>query len=558
MGHIQHYCKNPKVQESVLQKGSKKLARTGRQEPLSVQISRPLPYQLKLMPGLSWFLPARVNGIRIDMLVDTGAECTLIHKLKWEEIAKTDSEQYKLSPSGALELADGSGMEVAGEFVGSLYIGGQTYTGRIIVANIGNLSGVLGLNFLEKINAKIDLQHGELELPGHTVIMHKLKAPEYCRIAVVEKCEIPPGDEVMVKGLVRGIHSKSKLGVTPSIGAVEGQGSLGKRGLRVAKSVVSPFEGYIPLSVINLSDGIVTLQEGETVGRLFPIEEIVEVTDKATAFDAARVERKLPDHIQPLVDACKDDLSFEQLQELSDFLGDHQSMFASPDGKLGVTSLVDHAIDVGNAKPIKQAPYRPPFAKRKVAEKEMERMLAQGVIEPSSSPWASPVVLVTKKDGSIRFCVDFRKVNGVTVKDAYPLPRIVDCLDTLGGARWFCTLDLASGYWQVPMKEGDKEKTAFTTGTGLYQFTVMPFGLSNAPANFERLMERVLSGLQWHQCLVYLDDIIIFGSDFDETLGNLKMVFERLQSANLTLKAKKCSFFKREYVSSGMLCLLKE
>ena len=156
-------------------------------------------------------------------------------------------------------------------------------------------------------------------------------------------------------------------------------------------------------------------------------------------------------------------------------------MFATLNGDLGVTHLVEHSIDTGNATPIKQAPHRPAFAKREVAETEIKRMLKEDIIEPSNGPWESPVVLVTKKDGSVQFCIDFRKVNCVTRKDAYPLPRIIDCLDTLGGSEWFCTLDLASGYWQVPMKHEDRPKTAFTTGTGLYQFKVMPFGLSNAP-----------------------------------------------------------------------------
>ncbi|GFY34443.1 retrovirus-related Pol polyprotein from transposon 17.6 [Trichonephila clavipes] len=139
------------------------------------------------------------------------------------------------------------------------------------------------------------------------------------------------------------------------------------------------------------------------------------------------------------------------------------------------------------------------------------------VIEPSSSPWASPIVLVRKKDGSTRFrAADYRPLNDVTKKDSYPLSRIDDTLDTLAGNTWFSTLDLKSGYWQVELHPDDKEKTAFTTEQGIWQFKVMPFGLCNAPATFERLMETVLGGLSYETCLVYLDDIIIVGRSFEE------------------------------------------
>eukprot|EP00731_Ephydatia_muelleri_P031170 Em0022g684a len=136
-------------------------------------------------------------------------------------------------------------------------------------------------------------------------------------------------------------------------------------------------------------------------------------------------------------------------------------------------------------------------------------MLRDDVIQPSSSPWASPIVLATKKDGSPRFCVDYRKLNEVTQKDAYPLPQIDETLETLAESQLFSTLDLASGYWQVELGSVDRQKTAFCTAEGLYKFKVMPFGLCNAPATFERLMSMVLSGLQWSSCLVYLDDIIV-------------------------------------------------
>ena len=148
----------------------------------------------------------------------------------------------------------------------------------------------------------------------------------------------------------------------------------------------------------------------------------------------------------------------------------------------------------------------------------------------------------TEKDGSLRFCVDFRQLNAATVKDAHPLPRIDDLLDTLHGAKWFSTLDLKSGYWQVPITEQDKAKTAFRTSSGqLFEFSQVPFGLCNAPATFSRLMDRVLAGLHWETCLFYLDDIIVFSSTWEEHLARLRQVFERLRHANL-----KCTFAANE------------
>ncbi|GFW41171.1 retrovirus-related Pol polyprotein from transposon 17.6 [Trichonephila clavipes] len=168
------------------------------------------------------------------------------------------------------------------------------------------------------------------------------------------------------------------------------------------------------------------------------------------------------------------------------------------------------------------------------------------ILGPSSSPWSSPIVLVKKKEDSTRFCVDYRRLNDVTKKDSYPLPRIDDTLDTLAGNTWFSTLDLKSGYWQVELQPGDKDKTTFTKRQGLWQFKVMPFGLCNAPATFERLMETVLGGLSYEACLDYLDDIIIVGRSFEEHLKNIRRVLQKLKEANLKLSPSKCHLFRRE------------
>ena len=221
-----------------------------------------------------------------------------------------------------------------------------------------------------------------------------------------------------------------------------------------------------------------------------------------------------------------------QRKQIIDLVCDYQDVFADEQESLGRTSTIRHKIDTGAAKPIKQAPRRLPQAKREIIEAEIDRMLKQGIIEPSTSSWSFPVVLVKKKDGSPRFCVDFRKLNNVTVKDAYPLPNAEEVIDELSGSRWFSTLDLASGYWQVELDPIDREKTAFTFhGKGLFHFKVMCFGLTNAPATFQRLMETVLKGILWKICVVYMDDVICYADKFQTAYNNLKIVFQRLREA---------------------------
>ena len=256
-----------------------------------------------------------------------------------------------------------------------------------------------------------------------------------------------------------------------------------------------------------------------------------------------RVRVDLPAHLATLADNAGGQLSIQQKRSSTRSAETLRSL-STADGKVGSTDLVRHTIDTGNASPIK-TPYRPPaFAKRAIIDENLDQMLKNGVIEPSNSPWSSPVVLANKKDGSARFCIDLRRLNNITKKDAYPLPNINDCLGSLYGAQWFATLDMASGYRQVDLDESAKEKTAFATHRGLYQFRKMPFGLTNAPATFMRLMETVLQGLNWEECFVYLDDIIVFGDSFEQCLNRLDKVFQRIQEAGL--KPSKCQLFKTQ------------
>lgn len=172
-------------------------------------------------------------------------------------------------------------------------------------------------------------------------------------------------------------------------------------------------------------------------------------------------------------------------------------------------------------------------------------MLEMGIIEPSSSEWSSPVVLVPKKDGSLRFCMDFRKVNAISSFDPYPMPRIDDLIDRLGSAKYLTTLDLSKGYWQVPMSNDCKHLTAFKTPFGFYQFCYMPFGLQGAPATFQRLMDQVLKGAETYSA-AYLDDVVIHSRSFDEHLVHVKEVLRRLKEAGLTVNSQKCAVAQKE------------
>eukprot|EP00731_Ephydatia_muelleri_P008908 Em0004g1246a len=252
-----------------------------------------------------------------------------------------------------------------------------------------------------------------------------------------------------------------------------------------------------------------------------------------------------------MADRSAGDLTSEEKNWLYELLVEFADVFAESSDDMGRTGVVKHSIDTGTSHPIRQQCRRVPPFRREQAKKMIDDMLQKDIIQPSSSPWASPIILVPKKDGSLRFCIDYRKLNSVTRKDAYPLPRVDDTLEALSGSKWFSTLDLLCGYWQVEVEEKDRHKTAFCTREGLFEFKVMPFGLCNAPAVFQRLMDLVLSGIQWERCLVYIDDIVIMGKTFERHLQNLKLVLERLRRAGLKLKPSKCSLFQDKVVYLG-------
>src|SRR5215216_4706688 len=237
-------------------------------------------------------------------------------------------------------------------------------------------------------------------------------------------------------------------------------------------------------------------------------------------------------------------LNEEEKEMFEDFMKPYQDLFIWEDNQFGKTSTIKHNIETGDAIPIKQRFYRTSYQNQQFIKQEIQRLFNAGLIQPSKSQWTSPVVVVEKKNGKKRLCVDYRKLNSVTKRDNYPLPRIDDMLDTLNGSQWFSSLDLSSGFWQVEMEEKDRETTTFTTRFGTFEFNVMPFGLCNAPATFQRLMDTVLRDVLWQYAVVYVDDINIGSKTFKEHLLHLEQVFLRLRQAGLKLSPEKCFFFE--------------
>ena len=234
-------------------------------------------------------------------------------------------------------------------------------------------------------------------------------------------------------------------------------------------------------------------------------------------------------------------------QDAKDMLKRNAQVFSKDDMNMGRTNLVKHHIKLTDPAPFKEAYRRIPPQMYDEVKAHIQEMLDLGAIRPSNSPWASAIVLVRKKDGRLRFCIDLRRLNNRTVKDAYSLPRIESILDSLGGAQIFSTLDLKAGYWQVEMAEECKAYTAFTCGPlGFYECDTMPFGATNAPATFQRLMHDCLGDLNMNWCIVYLGDIIIFSDTKEEHIKRLEAVFQKLMAAGLKLKPTKCFFFRDE------------
>ncbi|GFU88767.1 retrovirus-related Pol polyprotein from transposon 412 [Trichonephila clavipes] len=433
------------------------------------------------------------------------------------------------APRGATDR-DGEKIDIHGKLKVKIKFGDTTYQHAVYVADIAD-PFILGLDFLKEHGFTLDFNKNELRSIHEEVTIFKIKhrTESIRQVTANENITIPPRTEIIVPGYIgNDVSFNSGL-----IGTAENKAN----GLLIASTLVDLSRKTIPVRICNVTEKPRVFQKGEVLATCSPVTCVC----KSSSLLLSNSPQQLtPDLLENA------ELSPNRKAPQKDCSKNLKTCFLETVAILAITTVTQHRIDTADHPPIKQHPRRLPFAKQEEVGTLLREMQENDIIEPSSSPWASPIVLVRKKDGSTRFCVDYRKLNDVTKKDSYPLPRIDDTLDTLSGHKWFSTLDLKSGYWQVEIHPEDREKTAFTSGQGLWQFKVMPFGLCNAPATFERLMETVLKGLTFEACLIYLDDVIIGGRTFEEHLQNIRKVLSKLSDANLKLNPSKCKFFQKE------------
>ena len=500
-----------------------------------------------------------IDNVELTALLDTGS-CISYLSQSYHEKYLSHLPLLPVTDILNIECADGQKLPYSGYIKASMTSPGipkctEQFCLLLVVPDTNYNQSVpvlIGTNILDEIEKDCKAQHGEqylqranLKTPWYITLrclairQRELKKNKN-RIAIVRSAEttkltIGPNQSISVKG-----YLDKQMEFNPTCAIIqECEDSTLPDYIDVTPTVIQ-YEhrnnSELMVNLSNLTTNSVTISPKAILGEVQPVsidESVFEKIEKKTSkkiFEEIHIDSKL---------------TSEQNEQVESLLKTHIDVFSTHDADIGDCNMIRHRIDLIDLTPFKQKHRRIPPAMIDEVRKHVEDLLSSGVIRKSKSPWCSNVVLVRKKNGKLRLCVDYRMLNKKTVKDSYALPRVEEIFDVLNGSKLFSTIDMKSGYHQVTVEESHKCRTAFTVGPlGFYEYNKMPFGLSNSPATYQRLMEECLGELNMKICVIYLDDLIVFSNSFEQHLERLDIVLTRLQQCNLKLSPDKCYFLQ--------------
>lgn len=519
------------------------------------------------------YIDATVCGVPLYFTADTGASQTILSKRIYDKIPNERKPKLKQSVHN-ITCAGGTVLKEHGKAMFDLQLGSLQLTKEIIIADIGD-EGLLGADIIqedEKGPGDLMLSKGILRLRGLDIEILRVgkdnkvrkvtaadhyMVPGYCEQVIDVFIERFPEDDCeanrdVVVEPCGGFTDRYPLVMASTVVDMNSSPTQKVRLLNPSSlpvsinqdSVIGVAERYDELRLLVDSEDPSQLENNSAVRRIQFMNKTA--TETVPIVTGQTVQGKLPPHLEELCANSGCNRTEDERKTISDLLIRHANAFSQNEYDLGVTHLAEHVIDTGNAKPVRCPPRRVPLAFADEERQVIETMEKQGIIRKSHSCWSSPLCLVRKKNGKVRPCIDYRAVNKVTQTDNFPIPRTRDCLDAVAGAKLFSTFDVTSSYHQIPVREQDIPKTAFITKYGLYEHCTMPMGMKNSSATFQRCMEAALQGLQWLTCLIYLDDVVVFASSFDEHVERVDQVLDRVQKAGLKLKPDKCHLFEEK------------
>lgn len=417
----------------------------------------------------------QLNEAKVIAALDSGAAKTMINtsiakSLKLKSIKPGSKDTKSISANGGELISKGNAYV-------DISLGDYSFNQKCEVIENLTAQVLLSTDMLLSQGAIIDYKNKRLVIGGTIVPLLVYGRQKEACLSINKEIDIDPNVQKLL-----WIDLPFKTNKPIFVEAIDKTVDC-----RVPDYVTSCNNGKVPIFVANKNPFTVKINPKTVIAHIEEIDRDIEVPWKSGNYEKVDVKN--------LVNWSKSKLTKSQKKRLLKLIEKYKDVFSKGEGDIGYCDKFKFKIDSGDSKPIKQRAYRVPYSKQDQIDKMVGDMLKQGVVSKSKSPWASPVVLVKKKDGSERFCIDFRKLNSVTVKDSYPLPLIEETIDKIRNAKFYSSMDLISGYWQMALDDESKKKTAFITHKGLYQFEVIPFALSNAGAAFQRNMEIILADL---------------------------------------------------------------